>query len=180
MSPIFEFNRRRILATAGSLFTGAAASPVLAGMRNAHSDDALPTVPDAVGNYVPYRQVGSLLYIAGQIAVPDGRVLHPGIVPNDVSIEAAREAARRCALQILAIAQQATGSLNDVRQVVRVEGFVASASDFTDQPKIIDAASDTFVERLGEKGRHTRVAVGVSALPKNASVEISAIFEISQ
>jgi len=138
----------------------------------------LPPPPRTIASYLPYRRTGSLLFIAGQIPMRDGQVLHPGSVPDRVGIDDARFAARQCALQLLSVARLAAGSLDRISQVVRLEGFVNSASGFGDQPLIIDAASDLLEEILGKAGKHARIAVGVCALPRNASVEIAAILEV--
>jgi enamine deaminase RidA (YjgF/YER057c/UK114 family) len=108
----------------------------------------------------------------------DGALLATGIVGADVSLEQAQAAAHACALNLLAQVQAALGSLDAVRQVVRLTGFVASTPDFTQQPQIINGASDLMVAVFGEAGRHSRTAVGVSVLPRNASVEIDGIFEV--
>jgi enamine deaminase RidA (YjgF/YER057c/UK114 family) len=140
----------------------------------------LPPPPAAIANYVPFRRAGKLLFIAGQIAMREGQALHPGSVPDKVSIDQAREAARQCALQVLSIAKGAAGSLGQIKQILRVDGFVLSAPGFSDQPRIMDAASDLFVEILGERGRHARVSVGAAGLPRNACVEIAVTLELNR
>jgi enamine deaminase RidA (YjgF/YER057c/UK114 family) len=138
----------------------------------------LPEAPQPVANYVPFLISGDLLFISGQISKDGtGRVL-TGTVGAGVLVEEGQEAARHCALNLLAQAKAALGDLNRVIQVLRLTGFVASAPDFTDQPKIINGASDLLVAVLGNAGRHTRSAVGVASLPLNACVEIDAIFKI--
>jgi enamine deaminase RidA (YjgF/YER057c/UK114 family) len=138
----------------------------------------LPEAPQPVANYVPFLLSGDLLFISGQISKDGtGRVL-TGTLGAGVTVEDGQEAARQCALNLLAQAKAALGDLNRVIQVLRLTGFVASTPDFTDQPKIINGASDLLVSVLGEAGRHTRSAVGVASLPLNACVEIDAIFKI--
>lgn len=138
----------------------------------------LPDAPAPVANYVPYHIAGDLLYISGQISkAPDGSVL-TGRLGDGLSIEAGQTAARYCALNILAQARAALGTLDRVAQVVRLNAFVASTPDTGDQPKVVNGASDLMVEVLGDAGRHTRVAVGVAALPAGCAVEIDAIMRI--
>ncbi len=138
----------------------------------------LPEPVAAVANYVPALISGSFLYVSGQIAMgPDGPV--KGKLGADLGIEDGQNAARICCLNILAQAKAALGSLDRIGQTVRLTGFVNAAPDFTDHPKVINGASDLMVEVLGERGRHTRAAVGVSSLPLGVAVEIDAIIAIS-
>ncbi|MFA5955846.1 RidA family protein [Hyphomicrobium sp.] len=138
----------------------------------------LPEAPQPVANYVPFLLSGDQLFISGQISKDGtGRVLI-GTLGGALSVEQGQEAARHCALNLLAQAKAALGDLNRVAQVLRLTGFVASTPDFTDQPKVINGASDLLVSVLGDAGRHTRSAVGVASLPLNACVEIDAIFKI--
>jgi len=138
----------------------------------------LPVPPAAVASYVPTRLVPlgerrSLLYIAGQVSAEGGKRL-TGRCPDEVTVEQATAAARVCALNLLAQMEAAAG-LDNVEQVMQLTGFVLSADDFGDQPKVINGASDLIVEVLGEAGRHTRVALGTNALPFSVTVEIAAI-----
>jgi enamine deaminase RidA (YjgF/YER057c/UK114 family) len=138
----------------------------------------LPEAPQPVANYVPFLFSGDQLFISGQIAKDaTGHVL-TGTLGAGVLVEEGQEAARHCALNLLAQAKAALGDLNRVSQVLRLTGFVASAPDFVDQPKVINGASDLLVAVLGDAGRHTRSAVGVASLPLNACVEIDAIFKV--
>lgn len=138
----------------------------------------LPEAPQPVANYVPFLLSGDQLFISGQVAKDGaGRIL-TGTLGAGVSIEEGQEAARQCALNLLAQAKAALGELNRVVQVLRLTGFVASAPYFYDQPKVINGASDLMVAALGDAGRHTRSAVGVASLPLNACVEIDAIFKV--
>ena len=140
----------------------------------------LPSIPNPVANYVPYKVSNNTAYIAGQIPMKAGVLQSPGKVPSQVSIERAQVAATQCCLNILAALKEAcNGDLDRVSACLRLEGFVASDSDFTNQPAIINAASDLIVEIFGESGKHTRIAIGVNTLPLNACVEISAVFSIT-
>lgn len=138
----------------------------------------LPVPPAAVASYVPTVLVPigngrSLLYIAGQVSVRDGRRL-TGRCPDEVSVEDAQAAARACGLNLLAQMEAAAGLAN-VEQVVQLTGFVLSTGDFADQPKVLNAASDLLVEVLGDSGRHTRAALGANSLPFSVTVEIAAV-----
>jgi len=138
----------------------------------------LPSPPAPVASYVPTRLVPigegrALLYVSGQVSTKDGQRL-TGRCPDEVSVEQAQEAARACALNVLAQIEAAAG-LDQVEQITQVNGFVLSTDDFGDQPKVMNAASDLLVEVFGEAGRHTRAAVGASALPFSVTVEITAV-----
>jgi enamine deaminase RidA (YjgF/YER057c/UK114 family) len=138
----------------------------------------LPSPPAPVASYVPTRQVPigegrALLYVAGQVSTKDGQRL-TGRCPDQVSVEQAQEAARACALNVLAQIEAAAG-LDQVEQITQVNGFVLSTDDFGDQPKVLNAASDLLVEVLGDAGRHTRAALGTNALPFSVTVEITAV-----
>lgn len=143
----------------------------------------LPSPAAPVANYVPFVRTGSLLTISGQICLgADGTVAreHLGRVGAEVTSDAARAAARLCAINVLAQASAATGGdLDAVRRCVRLGGFIASTADFTGQAGIMNGASDLMVEVLGERGRHARSTIGVAALPLNASVEVEALFELA-
>jgi enamine deaminase RidA (YjgF/YER057c/UK114 family) len=138
----------------------------------------LPAPPAAVASYVPtvLAPIGdgrSLLFIAGQVSVQDGKRL-TGRCPDEVTVEEAQERARVCALNLLAQMEAAVG-LDNVEQVAQLTGFVLSADGFGEQPKVLNGASDLLVEVLGEAGRHTRAALGTNALPFSVTVEIAAI-----
>lgn len=138
----------------------------------------LPEAAAPLANYVPALASGGLLFISGQIARrPDGTV-YTGTLGNGLDVAQGQEAARSCALAILAQARRALGSLGAIEQVLRLTGFVASAPGFFDQPQVVNGASDLLVGVLGESGRHTRSAVGVASLPAGAAVEIDAIFKV--
>jgi enamine deaminase RidA (YjgF/YER057c/UK114 family) len=139
----------------------------------------LPKAAAPIANYVPFVRTGGLLFIAAQLPVKDGKVAFTGRLGEGVSLEEGQAAARLCAINLIAQARAALSDLDRVRRVVRLGGFVASAADFTDQPKVINGASDLMVEIFGEAGRHARAAVGVSVLPLGAAVEIDAVFEVA-
>lgn len=141
--------------------------------------ETLPDAPAPAANYVPYLQVGDMLYVSGQISQgPYGPMTGTLTDPDDV--EAGRAAARACALSLLAqVRKAAGGDLDRLAQVVKLTAFVASAPGFTDQPKVVNGASDFLVELLGDAGRHTRSAVGASALPLGVMVEIEGLFRLS-
>jgi enamine deaminase RidA (YjgF/YER057c/UK114 family) len=138
----------------------------------------LPTPVQPVANYVPYRWSGSLLFIAGQIPLQDGQLPYLGKVGVDLSIEQGQAAARLCAINILAQVNAAlNGNLDRVNACLKLGGFVNCAADFSDQPTVVNGASDLMVDVFGDKGRHARAAVGSNALPRNVAVEIDAIFD---
>jgi enamine deaminase RidA (YjgF/YER057c/UK114 family) len=138
---------------------------------------ALPPAPAPAGNYVPFVRAGDLVFTAGQIAMKDGTLI-TGVVGRDLDLEAAKEAAKACCLLGLAVAKSAVGDLENVLQVVKVNGFVRSAPGFTDQPKVLNGASDMLVAVFGDRGRHARAAIGVSELPLGAAVEVDFIFRV--
>lgn len=138
----------------------------------------LPTPVQPVANYVPYRWSGSLLFIAGQIPLQDGQLPYLGKVGVDLSIEQGQAAARLCAINILAQVNAAlNGNLDCVNACLKLGGFVNCAADFSEQPTVVNGASDLMVDVFGDKGRHARAAVGSNALPRNVAVEIDAIFD---
>ncbi len=141
--------------------------------------ETLPEAPAPAANYVPYLRVGSLLFVSGQISQgPDGLIT--GTLGGAGDVERGQEAARACALALLAQVKAACdGDLDRLVRVVKLTGFVSSAPGFTDQPKVINGASDLLGEALGEAGRHTRSAVGAAALPLGVAVEIEGIFEVA-
>lgn len=137
----------------------------------------LPTPPKPVASYVPFVQVGTLLFISGQVSVASTGII-TGKVGRDINLTEAQEAARMCGLNILAQAKAALDrDLTKLKQVVRLGGFVNAAPDFLDIPQVINGCSDFFVELMGEAGKHARSAVGCSELPLNVAVEVDAILE---
>ncbi len=139
----------------------------------------LPNPPTPAGSYVPAIKTGNLLFISGQIPMEDGKVIFTGKVTND-NIETAKKSAKMCAINLLAQMKRELGSLDKVTKIVRISGFVNSDPEFYQHPKIINAASDLFFEIFGDKGKHSRIAVGVSCLPLNSMTEIDAIVEFSE
>jgi enamine deaminase RidA (YjgF/YER057c/UK114 family) len=137
----------------------------------------LPPVTPPVAAYVPAVQTGNHVYVSGQVPVVDGKLLASGKVGAEVNTDEAKELARRCALNALAAVDALVG-LDRVTRVVKVVGFVASASGFTGQPAVINGASELFGEVFGPAGQHARSAVGVAELPLGAPVEVEAIFEV--
>lgn len=139
----------------------------------------LPTPPKPAGSYIPVVLSGNMAFVSGQIPMQDGKVQYTGRVPSEKSIEDAQKAAKICATNLLAQLKANLGSLDRITKIVRVSGFVNSTPEFTEQPKIINAASDLFFEIFGEKGKHSRIAVGVSSLPLGSTVEIDMIVEFA-
>ena len=139
---------------------------------------SLPAVPAPVAAYVNCVRAGNLLFLSGGLPV-DGEKKIIGKVPTEVSIEEAREAARMILLNRLAVIREAVGSLDRVKQVVALNGFVNSEPDFHGHPQVINGASELLVEIFGDKGRHSRTALGAAALPLNVAVEINLIVEIA-
>ncbi|PLX36833.1 MAG: hypothetical protein C0606_13595 [Hyphomicrobiales bacterium] len=138
----------------------------------------LPQAAAPAGSYVPFTRTGDLLFTSGQIPVgPDG-IGFVGKLGDTMSLEDGQQAARQCALNILAQAKAALGDLDKIIRVVKLVGFVNSTPDFGDQPKVINGASDIMVEILGDRGRHARSAVGVASLPFGVAVEVEAILEV--
>jgi enamine deaminase RidA (YjgF/YER057c/UK114 family) len=138
----------------------------------------LPTPPAPAGSYVPVVVTGNLAFVAGQIPVEAGQVKFKGKVGRDVSIEAGQQAARMCTVNALAQLKTALGSLDRIKRVIKVTGFVNCEPSFADQPKVVNGASDLLVQVFGEKGKHARAAVGVSSLPMESAVEVEFIVEI--
>ena len=140
----------------------------------------LPEPPAAAGSYVPTVRTGNLLYCAGTICSLDGKMTHTGQVGRDQTVQGGYEAARVCALNTLANIRAATGSLEGVKRIVFVSGFVNAADGFADSPAVINGASDLFVQVFGEAGRHARAAVAVAGLPRNSTVEVLAVVELKE
>jgi len=140
---------------------------------------ALPPLPAQGGNYVPAKRVGSMLYLSGVISIgPDGVIT--GVAGMDRTVEEGYAAARACGLAQLAIIRNTLGSLDRVAEVVSVNGYVNAAAGFGDAPAIINGCSDLLVEVFGEAGRHVRAALGVSALPRNALVEVQMSVRVNE
>ncbi|CCE05389.1 putative endoribonuclease L-PSP (protein synthesis inhibitor) [Bradyrhizobium sp. STM 3843] len=140
----------------------------------------LPQPAAPVANYVPFVRSGNLLFVSGQVCFgADGKLIAKGKLGGGVSVEDGAAAARGCAINLLAQVKAAIGDLDKVVRVVRLGGFVNSAPDFLDGPKVLNGASDLMVAVFGDKGRHARTTVGVAALPADAAVEVEGIFEIA-
>jgi len=138
----------------------------------------LPPVTAPVAAYVPALRTGPYVYVSGQVPVADGKLLGTGKVGGEVSTEEAARMARTCALNGLAAAASVAGGLDGIRRIVKVVGFVASASGFSGQPQVINGASEFLIEVFGEDGKHARSAIGVAELPLNAPVEVEMIVEV--
>jgi enamine deaminase RidA (YjgF/YER057c/UK114 family) len=135
----------------------------------------LPEAASPVANYVPTLPAGNLLFVSGQISRAGDGTIIKGKLGAGLGVAEGQAAARLCALNILAQAHAALGSLDRIAQIVRLTGFVNAAPDFIDHPQVVNGASDLMVEVLGDAGRHTRAAVGVSGLPAGCAVEVDAI-----
>jgi enamine deaminase RidA (YjgF/YER057c/UK114 family) len=145
---------------------------VNADQRLAELGVALPTPPAPLAAYVGFVRVGNLVTTAGQLPTMDGKLLYGGKVGTDVSEAEAKRAARLCCINALAQLKAAAGSLAAISRIVRLDGYVASADGFTNQPAVLNGASEFLLEVFGEAGRHARAAVGVAELPLGAAVEL--------
>ena len=139
----------------------------------------LPTPPSPAGSYIPVVTTGNLAFVSGQIPMKEGKVIFEGKVPEQQSLESARDAAKICIINGLAQLKANLGSLDKITKFVRISGFVNSNPEFTEQPKVINAASDLLVEIFGDMAKHSRIAVGVASLPLNSTVEIDMVVEFS-
>ena len=139
----------------------------------------LPAPPKPVATYIPVVRTGNLLFLSGMIPLRDGTLMMAGKLGKDISVEQGYEAARISLLNAVAVIRQHLGTLDRVKQVVKLVGYVASAEGFVQQPAVINGASDLLVKIFGDAGRHARVAVGAAALPLNAPVEIELIVQVS-
>ena len=139
----------------------------------------LPNAPDPVGAYVAFKKVNNLLFISGQLPISsDGKIIK-GQIGKDLTLEDGQKASKLCVINILAQVKKAlNGDLNNIKNCVKITGFVNSTDDFKNQPKVINPASETLSAVFGDKGKHARVAISANALPLGAAVEIDAIFEI--
>ncbi len=137
----------------------------------------LPSPPTPAGSYIPAVRTGNLIFISGQIPMENGKVIFTGKV-SDENLETAQKSARMCAINILAQIKRELGDLDKVSRIVRLSGFVNSEPEFSQHPKVINSASDLIYEIFGEKGKHSRIAVGVANLPLNSMTEIDTIVEV--
>jgi len=138
----------------------------------------LPSAAAPAANYVPFHISGKQLFISGQLPIVAGGPEFKGKVGADINVETAQKAAKVCAINILAQAKSALGELDRIEQCLKLGGFINATADFTDHPEVINGASNFLVEVLGDKGRHTRFAVGAGSLPRGVAVEIDALFAI--
>ncbi len=146
----------------------------------AHLGITLPDAPTPAANYVPYAITGNLVFISGQLPLVNGALQMTGHVGKDITVEQAAGQARLCAINLIAQLKSACdGDLSRVKRVVKLGGFVACTSEFSDQPEVMNGASDLMVEVFGDAGRHARFAVGTNALPRGTVVEVEGLFEIS-
>ena len=139
----------------------------------------LPKAADPVGAQVAFKIIGKLIFISGQLPITNDGKLVKGKIGKDLSLEDGQKAAKLCAINILAQAKKAMdGDLNKIKNCIKITGFVNSADDFIDQPKVINPASETLLGVFGDNGKHARAAISSNSLPLGAAVEIDAIFEV--
>ena len=139
----------------------------------------IPDLPKALANYVPYKIIGKTIYISGQAPVQNGELIYKGKVGSDITVEDGIEAAKLCVINIIAAVKTGlNGDWDKLDSFVKLTGYVNCRDNFTDQPKVINGASDMLVDIFGEQGRHARVAVGSNALPLGIAVEIDAIVQL--
>lgn len=139
----------------------------------------LPALPKPVANYVPVVRTGDLLFLSGVLPSRDGQLVMTGKLGENLNVKQGMEAARVAVLNGLSIIRSVAGSLDHVKQIVKMVGYIASAPGFTDQPQVLNGASDLLVSLFGEAGRHARVAVGAAELPRQAPVEIELIVQVA-
>ena len=139
----------------------------------------LPMAPKPVANYVPVVRTGDLLFLSGVLPSRDGQLILTGKLGQGITIEQGMEAAKVAALNALAIVRSEVGSLDKVKRIVKMVGHIASAPGFTDQPQVLNGASDLLVQIFGEAGKHARVAVGAAELPRQAPLEIELIVQVT-
>jgi enamine deaminase RidA (YjgF/YER057c/UK114 family) len=139
----------------------------------------LPPAPKPLGSYVPCILTGNLLFLSGILPLRDGKLSKTGRVGANISVDEAGQDARQAVINALAIIKSAIVKLDNVRKCVKLTGYIASSPDFTEQPRVLNAASDLLFDIFGEAGRHARSAIGVNVLPLNSPVEIDFIFEVS-
>jgi len=137
----------------------------------------LPDMPKPLGSYVPCVRAGQLIFLSGMLPLENGKLMRTGKVGGDITIDEAMEDARKTVINALAVLKVHTGSLDKIKRCVKITGYIASAPDFAEQPRVLNAASDLLSDIFGEGGRHARAAVGVNVLPLHSPVEIEFIFE---
>jgi enamine deaminase RidA (YjgF/YER057c/UK114 family) len=138
----------------------------------------LPEIPAPLGSYVPCIQTGKLIFLSGILPLKNGKLAKTGRVGESISLDDAREDAKTATINALSILKLHLESLGKVKRCVRITGYVASAPDFVEQPKVLNAASDLLFEIFGDTGKHARSAVGVNVLPLNSPIELEFIFEV--
>ena len=138
----------------------------------------IPEAPKPVAAYIPAKRVGNLIFTAGQLPMVNGELISTGLLGQDVGVEEANKAAKICTLNALAAIKGVIDELDQIQQIVRVVGYVASVPTFTQQPSVVNGASELLLEIFGDNGKHARSAVGMAVLPLNASVEIELIVEV--
>ncbi len=139
----------------------------------------LPAAAAPAANYVPFVLAGTQLFLSGQLPFQDGKLVHLGHLGDTLTVDQGYQAARLCGINLIAQIKAAVGDLDRVRRILRLGGFVAGTASFTDQPKVVNGASDLMVAVFGEAGRHARSAVGVPSLPLGVAVEVDAVVEVS-
>tara|TARA_B100000945_G_C20009520_1_gene424807 strand:+ start:21 stop:482 length:462 start_codon:yes stop_codon:yes gene_type:complete len=140
----------------------------------------LPNAPKPVGAYVAYKKIGKIIYISGQLPIDSNGNIKKGKIGSDLTLEEGQKAAYLCTLNILSqLKESCDGNINEVKNCIKITGYVNSIDDFKEQPKVINPASELLKNVFGEIGKHTRAAVSVNSLPLGAAVEIDAIFEIN-
>lgn len=143
-------------------------------------DKLLPAAPQPIGSYVPVIQVGNLVMTSGMLPMQDGQLMYTGAIGSiSHPVEFGQKAARLCALNALSAIKAYLGSLDRIQRMVKVTGYINSVPDFFEQPQVLNGASDLLVEFFGEAGKHVRAAVGVTSLPRNASVEVELLVELN-
>ena len=139
----------------------------------------IPKAPDPVGAYIAYKKTANLLFISGQISIDSNGKITKGKLGKDLTIDQGRAAAKLCAINIIAQAKKACNeNLENIKNCIKLTGYVNSTNEFTDQPKVINGASDVISAVFGENGKHTRAAISANSLPLGAAVEVDAIFEL--
>jgi enamine deaminase RidA (YjgF/YER057c/UK114 family) len=138
----------------------------------------LPEAPTPLGSYIPVLRAGNLVFLSGMLPLRQGKLSRQGKVGKEISLDEAKEEAKTVTINALSILKAHLGSLDKVTRCVKITGYVASEPDFTEQPKVLNAASDLLFEIFGERGRHVRSAVGVNVLPLNSPLELEFIFEV--
>ncbi len=141
---------------------------------------ALPEAPQPVAAYIPAKRVGDLVFVSGQVPVRDGRLVYTGRVGAERTPQEGYEAAQLCALGALAVVKSLVGSLDEIEEIVQVRGFVNCTPEFSGHPEVLNGASELLVNLFGERGRHARAAVGVSSLPRGATVEVELIVRVKE